>query len=108
MTTPEDRKRADAAVAELERAYKSGLVRIGFTPEAAALLLLLGPAAALAGTMLFKSSQQLSVEKAFRDMQPQLQKWKSTYRVWADAGKRDDGSVYTWERWSQVGRELGD
>lgn len=49
-----------------------------------------------------------AVVKNLGTLQEQVEKWATTYRKWATAGLRDDGSAYSWDRWSKHGLELGE
>lgn len=31
--------------------------------------------------------------------------WATVYRRWAETGKRDDGTGYSWDRWTQYGQQ---
>ncbi|QRN92836.1 hypothetical protein JRI60_26875 [Archangium violaceum] len=85
--TAQQSQQIDAAVAELRRQYRAGLARVE----------------ANAGGF-FPSSEQQAIRKSYLDMGVLLEQWASTYRRWALAGRRDDGSEYTVERFLDFGR----
>ncbi|MFN7132664.1 MAG: hypothetical protein ACK4N5_11325 [Myxococcales bacterium] len=95
-------KAADALVREVERVYRDGCQRIGFTTQQVAQLLA-GSTVTTSGWLT--SSQQAAAEKAMKDLAPLVVKWRGTYRTWARNGKRDDGSSYTWKRWAEHGEK---
>ena len=85
--TPAEVAQMDRAVAVLRQQYARARIRVeesagkwGAPPEAAQVL------------------------KAFRDVGVVLEKWASTYRAWAVAGKREDDSDYTVRRFLDFGR----
>jgi len=97
---------ATAAIAEIRRAFHSGLSRKGFSAVDAAALLAAGPVAALAWDWWPPSAEQASIESAFRALQPQIESWAGSKRRWAERGTRDDGARYTWEQFFSLGRDF--
>lgn len=113
-------QQADAAIAELRRAYRDGLTRKGFTVADAAALALGGPLAVLGGgavgdlfgafysygSSLAQSPQQAAIEENMRQLQPRIEDWAGRRRAWAESSKREDGSSYDWGRWFDEGKAL--
>ena len=58
-----------------------------------------------AGGLLTSQNQSWGV-KGYKDLRPTIDTWKTKLRRWAKAGKRDDGSTYTWTSWFDWGKEL--
>lgn len=44
--------------------------------------------------------------KTMEAIRKQIEKWASTYRSWAEHGKRDDNSPYSWRQWFDYGLDL--
>jgi hypothetical protein len=82
METPAQKAAADAAVQKIERAYRDGSALMG-----------------AAGPNDFAAAN-------LRALGPRIERWRTVYRRWAGDGHRDDGSAYSWARWSDFGREL--
>lgn len=74
--------KADAAVAEIGRAWAHGQSQIGRR----------------------WTDTQKSIGRAFDGLSPQIDEWKTKLRRWAEAGRRDDGTAYDFDRWFEHGR----
>jgi hypothetical protein len=95
---------ADKMVSAVESAYLSGGIKIGFSPTKISGLLG-GPFASLL-TLLTTDSSQATAEANYRKLADNIKTWRTTYRDWAEASRRDDGTAYSWSQWSQFGTEL--
>lgn len=106
---PDVEARADAAVAEVERAYFKGLVSIGVADNWSVLFLATGPVgynAWLAAMAVRDNSVQAGIAKNMADLSGNINRWKGTLRVWARQGYRSDGTSYSWQQWFAFGRDL--
>jgi hypothetical protein len=93
-----DASKADAAVAEVRRVYRLANLKLA-AAEA--------PPFAV-GTWLFgDSSARSAADKNLTDMGKRIDTWAGTYRRWAAAGRRDDGTPYSATSWAKHGEELG-
>jgi hypothetical protein len=52
------------------------------------------------------SSSHAAIRDSMTDLEPQIDTWASTLRGYAEAGKRGDGSTYTYAQWFAHGRDL--
>jgi hypothetical protein len=95
---------ADKLVSEVEAAYRVGGSKIKLNPDRIALFLT-GPVGAVASIWL-KSQGQITTEASYAKHGDAIKKWRTTYRKWAEAGRRDDGTAYDWPRWVAFGKEL--
>ena len=93
--------KANAVVSEIERQYRAGAVKVRLSPDAITRFLVLGAAFPFVSA----SSQEQAIQKNLQVLGERIKKWKTIYRRWAEQGKRDDGSAYTWERWISFGTE---
>lgn len=80
---------ADKLVAEVRRTYNAANTKVN------------------AGSWFSLSSSSTDAAKAaMRELGPKIDTWATTYRRWAEAGKRDDGTKYTWSEWVKYGQQL--
>jgi hypothetical protein len=84
METPAQKAAADAAVDAMLSAYQRGMLLVFAT----------GPIA------------DSNAAAGMEELRPRITRWASVYRRWAGAGRRDDGSAYSWARWEDYGHEL--
>lgn len=92
---------ADKLADNLDWQYISGGIKIGLAPDRLKGYLGLG----LLGWLFGPSDNQLSIEHNYGLLGGYIKEWSSTRRGWAEAGMRDDGSAYTWEKWTWEGTE---
>lgn len=104
MATASDRAAADALAAEIRSAYRRGAVAVGFSPDNVVAMLGFGVAASLLGWAP-KTDAQRRLEANLKDLGGRIRRWEVVFRSWAERGQRDDGSSYSWERWTQYARE---
>jgi hypothetical protein len=88
-------------VEEVRAAYRRGAVRVGLSLDNVASLLALAPLGPLGGllTPLVASQAQQDLEKQLRQLAQDIAKWSGKYLSWARAGRREDGSTYSWALW---------
>lgn len=55
-------------------------------------------------TGFFVSDEATQVRSAFLSLGPLIETWATTYRTWAVAGQRDDGTAYDANRFLQYGQ----
>jgi len=103
-TSPEIAAKADALVREIERQYRAGAVKLGFSPDAIARYMLLGTGAAIPSIReWFTSAQEKTIQANFQKLGDHIKKWKTVYRGWAEQGRNDRGGPYTWATWIDFG-----
>lgn len=101
MPTPEQ------AIAEVERVYTAALVDgAGVNHDNALKATRQGPATI--SKPWFMSSEESAAFSNLLALWGNVDKWRTTYKAWATAARRDNGSAYSWEEWSRYGRELAD
>ncbi|KFA86702.1 hypothetical protein [Archangium violaceum] len=101
MTPAAQKAAADALVSEIRGKYREGALAVGFSPDNVAQFLLLGPAA----FFVPQTDAQRRLEAALKSLGERITRWEKVYRSWAERGQRDDGSSYTWDRWTRYARE---
>lgn len=82
---------ADALVREVRSTYAKGNAKAGISTAS--------------DRFFGGSSTSDAVRKAMADLGLLIDKWASTYRRWAKAGKRDDGTAYSWTSWVDFGKK---
>ena len=103
-TSPEIAAKADALVREIERQYRAGAVKLGFSPDAIARYMLLGTGAAIPSIReWFTSAQEKTIQANFQKLGDHIKRWKTVYRGWAEQGRNDRGGPYTWATWIDFG-----
>lgn len=45
-----------------------------------------------------------ALAKAYKDLGTQIEDWADRKYRWARAGRRDDGSAYSWSQWAELGK----
>jgi hypothetical protein len=105
--TEAQRAQMAADVAAVEEQLRRGLqlVGLGALLNADSLLRLAAP-----WTSLLDVRDRTTAEtvKGLEGVRQQLVRWRDTWRRWAEAGQRDDGTAYSVERWREAGRELAE
>jgi hypothetical protein len=102
-TAAANRAAADALVSEIRDAFRKGSLAVGFSPDNIAAMLAFGPAAVFFDWA--KTDAQRRLENALKALGGRITRWETVYRSWAERGQRDDGSPYSWPRWSAYARE---
>lgn len=87
LNSPSPSVRADAAIAELRRQHAEGLKAVD---------------------VFWPSSEQKAALANVRELKARIDTWSDARRVWAEHGRRDDGSSYTWDRWFAEGKDYAD
>lgn len=107
MSPATEAQRAQMAhdVAEVEAQLWRGAKRAGLNllVNADTLLLLTTPLSALVGVTTDSTRRVVEGLEAERQT---LATWRTRWRAWAEAGQREDGSGYSFERWQAVGRSI--
>lgn len=83
---------ADATVKELRRQYADGMKAVDILPPA----------------KLFPSYAEKAAYKNMQTLGGEIERWAGTWRKWAEAGARDDGSRFSWETWFMAGKHFAD
>lgn len=53
---------------------------------------------------IFTSPSKGALAKAYRDLGDKIDRWGTVHYEWAKAGKRDDGTPYSWSQWADLGK----
>jgi hypothetical protein len=53
---------------------------------------------------IFTSPSKGAMAKAYRDLGAQIDDWADRKFRWAQAGRRDDGTSYSWKQWGDLGQ----
>jgi hypothetical protein len=62
------------------------------------------PLTALFTPDVLVSPSKGALAKAYRDLGVQIDDWANRKYRWAQAGRRDDGSSYSWKQWADLGQ----
>ena len=92
------REQADAAVAEARRTVRAALLKVTAAGAASGLTPL--------SWLLGDSQGRAQALANLRRLDEQVDRWATTRRAWAEAGRRQDGNRYEWAEWFGYGREV--
>jgi hypothetical protein len=53
---------------------------------------------------MLTSPSKGAISKTYRDLGALIDDWASRKYRWAQAGKRDDGTAYSWKQWGELGK----
>lgn len=100
---------ARALIAKVRAAYAAGGVVLKIVPvDWQDFVRKSNPLIGLVSDDALVSPSKAAIAKNYRDLAQQIDRWADVYFAWAKAGRRDDGTAYSWARWGQYGRELLD
>jgi hypothetical protein len=105
-TTAQQEQEMERQVKALERQYLAGLVRVGLAGSLTPQALLFGTLRTLVPSL--RSDEERNAAREMEEIRTAMLRWRETWRPWAVAGQRDNGTAYSVELWSSFGRELGE